>query len=92
MIWAVTELDRARRTITFDHTGKPQPELQDLFGPSWKAEFTFDDSSPEILILTGRYNGRPATIRLRKNHTRYFLTPHERQWIRRTWPIVPYAG
>ena len=92
LIWAGTKTDSARKTITFDHTGKPPPELQDLFGPSWKAEFTFDDSSREMIVLTGRYDSRPATIRLRKNRTRYFLTPHERQWIRRAPGLIPYVG
>jgi hypothetical protein len=61
-------MDLPRKMITFDHSGKPHPDLLDLFGTSWKAEFTFDDSSPEVLILTGRYNGRPWSSSARTAH------------------------
>ena len=90
-IWASTKIDPLRKAITFDHSGKPQPELRELFGANWKAEFTFDNSSPEVLILTGWYDGRLATIKIRKSRTRYFLSPHERQWMRGTPPALPYV-
>jgi len=90
LIWASTKIDLGRKTITFDHTGKPHPDLRELFGANWKADFTFDNSSPEMLILTGRYDNRSAAIKLLKNHTRYFLSPHEGQWILRAGPAMPY--
>jgi hypothetical protein len=90
LIWATTKIDPLNKAITFDHSGKPHPDLRELFGANWKAEFAFDDSSPEVLVFAGRYDGRQATVRLRKNRTRYYLSPHERQWILRGPPVLPY--
>jgi uncharacterized membrane protein YphA (DoxX/SURF4 family) len=89
-IWASIKIDQSTKTITFDHTGKPHPTLRELFGASWKANFTFDESSPEVLILTGMFDQQPATVTLKKDHTRYFLSPHEGHWILRARPVLPY--
>jgi hypothetical protein len=88
---AFLKLDRARKVLAFDHGGKPRPELKELFGTPWNAEFACDDSIPDILVLTGKYQNRPATVKLRKNRSRFFLTPHERQWILRGMPVFPYV-
>ena len=90
LIWATIQIDQGARKISFDHTGKPQPELRELFGADWKANFTFDESSPGTLILTGTYEKQPATVTLKKDHTRYFLNPHEGHWILRSRPVLPY--
>jgi hypothetical protein len=89
-IWASIKIDKRGKTITFDHTGKPDQDLRKLFGASWKANFTFDESSPEVLILTGTYDQQPATVTLKKDLTRYFLSPHEGHWILRARPVLPY--
>jgi uncharacterized membrane protein YphA (DoxX/SURF4 family) len=90
LIWAFIKIDQTAKAITFDHTGKPHPDLRKLFGDAWKANFTFNESSPELLILTGTYNEQPATVTLQKDHTRYFLSPHERHWVLRARPVLPY--
>jgi hypothetical protein len=36
-------MDLSRKIITFDHAGKPQPDLRELFGATWNADLTFDD-------------------------------------------------
>jgi uncharacterized membrane protein YphA (DoxX/SURF4 family) len=88
---ASIKLDRGRKMLAFDHDGKPRPELKELFGIPWKAEFACDDSIPDTLVLTGTYQNRPATVKLSRNHSRRFLVPHERQWILREIPLFPYV-
>jgi hypothetical protein len=91
LIIADASVNTGRKTITLDHSGKPRAELKEFFGPIWKAEFTYSDSTPELLILTGRYENRPAMVKLRKSRSRFFLHPHERQWILRGMPVFPYV-
>lgn len=90
-IWAFIKIDQRAKIITFDHTGKPDPALRGLFGASWKANFTYDDASPDVLILSGTYDNRPATVVLKRDQTRYFLTPHRPGWILRARPPLPYV-
>ena len=65
-----------RTTLALEHAGKPHPELKELFGTSWTAEFSRDDTTPDVLVLAGKYQNRPATVKLRKAQSRFFLTPH----------------
>ena len=91
LIIAAVKVDPGRKTLAFDHGGKPRPELQELVGANWKAEFSCDDATPDVLVLTGRYENRSAKVKLRKSRSRFFLAPHERQWILRGMPLFPYV-
>ena len=91
LVVAFMKLDPARKTLSFDHSGKPRLELQELFGAPWRAAFSFDDTTPDVLVMRGTYENRPATVRLRRHHGRFFLAPHERQWILRGMPVFPYV-
>ena len=57
---ASVKADAGRKTLAFDHGGKPRPELK-LFGASWKAEFSVTTPRVTYLVLTGTYENRPAT-------------------------------
>ena len=91
MIVAFIKADPSRKTLSFDHGGKPHPELKEMFGTPWKAEFSCDDATPDVLVLTGMYENRPATVKLRRSRMRFFLAPHERQWMLRGMPFFPYV-
>ena len=50
--------------------------------PSWVAEFTYDNSDPNSLVLTGRLNGRPASIKLHKeDESKFPLNSNGFHWI-----------
>ena len=91
MIVAFIQFGAGPKTLTFDHSRKPRPELKEMFGTPWKAEFTCDDTAPDVLVLTGKYDNRAARVKLRKSRERYFLAPHERQWILRDVPVFPWV-
>lgn len=91
LIVAFIKADPSRKTLSFDHGGKPHPELKEMFGTPWKAEFSCDDATPDVLVLTGMYENRPATVKLRRSRMRFFLAPHERQWMLRGMPFFPYV-
>ena len=91
LIVAFIKADPSRKTLSFDHGGKPHPELKEMFGTRWKAEFSCDDATPDVLVLTGMYENRPATVKLRRSRMRLFLAPHERQWMLRGMPFFPYV-
>jgi uncharacterized membrane protein YphA (DoxX/SURF4 family) len=91
LIIASIKLDPGRKMLAFDHGGTPRPELKELVGAPWKAEFSYESATPDVLVLTGTYENRPATVKLRRSQSRFFLTPHERQWMRRGVPLFPYV-
>jgi uncharacterized membrane protein YphA (DoxX/SURF4 family) len=91
LIVASIKATPSRKMLAFDHGGQPRPELKEMFGTPWKAEFSLDDTKPDVLVLTGTYQDRPATVKLRRNQSRFFLSPHDRQWILRGVPLFPYV-
>lgn len=50
--------------------------------PDWVAEFNYDNSDPNLLLLTGRLNGRPASIKLHKeDESKFPLKSNGFHWI-----------
>lgn len=101
VIGARLRTDLKRAMMAFDRTSDVDPffagvhdgttvELREMFGPKWKAEFKFETPSSDLILLHGRYNGRPAELKLRRDQTHFLLKPHETRWVLRGHPESPY--
>jgi hypothetical protein len=50
--------------------------------PGWIAEFSYDNSKPDSLVLRGRMGGQPTTITLhREDESQFLLTSRGFHWI-----------
>jgi hypothetical protein len=87
-----TRRDARSNAIAFDRTGEPNPEARERYGPTWKADFTAEMRSSDLMVLHGQYNGHPAEIVLRREDTNFPLSSHETHWIIRgpAHPGSPY--
>lgn len=67
-----SQLDQEKRTLT----------LTKRDDPTWKVVLTYEQVSPDVLILTGLLNGSDMTVRLHRSGDRKFLlTDRGFHWI-----------
>ena len=86
-----TRTDPGHTRITFDHAASPDPETRERYGPNWKADFTVEMRSPDVMLLHGRYNGQPAEIVLHRDDAPFPLTSHDVHWVLRSpLHVSPY--
>jgi hypothetical protein len=85
-----TRRDASHGTIAFDRTVEPNPDAREMYGPTWKADFLAEMRSPDLLLLHGRYNGRPAEVVMHREDVHFPLTSHEMHWIVRGPHVSPY--
>jgi hypothetical protein len=76
-----TRMDARQGTIAFDRTVESNPEAHEMYGPIWKADFTADVRQPDLMLLHGTYNGRPAEVVMRREDVHFPLSSHETHWI-----------
>lgn len=76
-----TRTDARQGTIAFDRTVESNPEAHEMYGPIWKADFTADMRQPDLMLLHGTYNGRPAELVMRREDVHFPLSSHETHWI-----------
>jgi hypothetical protein len=86
--WAGLKIDAPKHRMLLDRTQvSPDPfsmvpQYVAIFGAKWKADFVFENRSPDELVLRGAYDGHDAVVKLRRDKTRLLLTDPV-QWVRR---------
>ncbi len=73
--------DASRGVMTITSLGDPRPEMQDFAGSKWKAELNTQIISPDVILLSGKYNRSSVTVKLRRSQIRFLLRPHETHWV-----------